>query len=490
MATHAVARSTGTGRASGEARPITPPRWRRTRFTLLVGDVAAVAGAALAAAFSWDLARPGLDASAFLELWPLMAAFPLGFLLASLYPGAGVSPVDEFRRLSTVSTLVYWLSVVVMFVAQDLEVRSRGALALAWLLTLVLVPMTRALLRHLFSRRSWWGIPAIVLGAGRTGALLIERLQQNPGLSLKVVACYDDDPLRFGTALHGVPVLGSLRAAPAARPSMGVHHALVAMPGLDPDRLTQLIRRYAGVFPHLVLVPNLFGMTSVGVDGRDLAGVVGLHVRQNLLFPTKRALKRVMDLVLLAPAVLMALPIIALTATAVIVVSPGNPFYAQEREGHGRRKIRVWKLRTMYPNADALLKTTLREDPVAKAEWERHYKLSKDPRVLPILGPLLRRASIDELPQLWNILVGEMSFVGPRPFPYYHIEQFDEEFRDLRGSVLPGLTGMWQVTSRSTADLEAQRELDAYYIRNWSLWLDAYLLARTPWAVLFGKGAY
>src|SRR5690606_19192018 len=124
--------------------------------------------------------------------------------------------------------------------------------------------------------------------------------------------------------------------------------------GLEPGVLSTLVDRYASVFPYLVLVPNLFGVTSIGVSSRDLAGVLGLHVRQNLLLPANRLVKRVMDLLLLIPAGLVALPIIAIAALGVVLVSPGNPFYAQNREGQGRKRIRVWKLRSMYKNADAL----------------------------------------------------------------------------------------------------------------------------------------
>jgi len=144
----------------------------------------------------------------------------------------------------------------------------------------------------------------------------------------------------------------------------------------------------------------------------------------------------------------------------------------------------------MRIDAEAFLERYLVERPSARVEWERHFKLAEDPRVLPLIGRLLRRTSIDELPQLWNILLGQMSFVGPRPFPYYHLQGFGAGFRQIRSSVTPGLTGYWQVTFRGTADLELQEALDTYYVDNWSVWLDLYILARTPGALLFGKGAY
>ena len=176
-------------------------------------------------------------------------------------------------------------------------------------------------------------------------------------------------------------------------------------------------------------------------------------------------------------------------ALAVVIISPGSPIYRQQREGVGGRKFAMLKLRTMYPDADARLERHLAASPVSQQEWERYFKLRNDPRVLPVIGNFLRRSSLDELPQLWNILRGDMSLVGPRPFPDYHLQKFDPGFLALRRSVPTGLTGLWQVEVRSEGDIEVQQELDTYYIRNWSLWLDCYILVKTIGVVMTGTGA-
>jgi lipopolysaccharide/colanic/teichoic acid biosynthesis glycosyltransferase len=177
-------------------------------------------------------------------------------------------------------------------------------------------------------------------------------------------------------------------------------------------------------------------------------------------------------------------------ALCIYLVSRHNPFFLHAREGEGGKPIRILKLRSMYPDADAILERYLEENREAREEWERYCKLRKDPRVLPGVGHFLRRSSLDELPQFWNILIGQMSLVGPRPFPSYHMRQFPSAFRDLRVKVRPGLTGLWQISARSEGDLEVQEVLDTYYIRNWSLWLDIFILSRTARAVFFGQGAY
>jgi lipopolysaccharide/colanic/teichoic acid biosynthesis glycosyltransferase len=200
--------------------------------------------------------------------------------------------------------------------------------------------------------------------------------------------------------------------------------------------------------------------------------------------------KRVLDVAILVPLALVALPIVIVCAICVTAVSPGNPFYYQHREGRNGSRIRVWKLRTMYRDAEALLERHLAEHPEARTEWLTTYKLRHDPRIIPVIGTLLRHASLDEVPQLWNVACGEMSFIGPRPLPDYHIAAFGDDFLALRRSVRPGITGLWQVGGRSNGGIERLEELDRRYVTDWSIWMDLRILLSTPRAVVTGKGAY
>lgn len=421
--------------------------------------------------------------------------FALGLVLAPavyggahLYPAAGVSRVDEFRRLTFASSLV-WLAVAAT-VASAHPMADALPLVFAGLASLVAVPVARGVARHLTKDRAWYGVPVVVLGAGSAAALLVRRLERFPANGYRAVACFDDDPHLHGRHVHGVPVVGSLAdAAPYA--ARGVRHAILAIPTLPAADVARLVRSVSRPFPNVILMPEFTGLASVGVAPRNLGGLVGLHVRHELLRRRNHLAKRALDLALLVPAGLVAAPLIGLAALAIRAVSPSaSPFYFQEREGRGGRTFRMWKLRTMHPDADARLKAHLAANPAAAAEWASKFKLADDPRILPVVGRLLRKASLDELPQLWNIVKGEMSFVGPRPFPAYHLDAFDAEFRELRATVRPGLTGLWQVVARADADLALQEELDTLYIGNWSVWMDVYLIARTPWSVLRGGGAY
>ncbi len=456
---------------------------------LVLVDLLAVVGAVVAGFGLRTLWLGHLHLSSYLALVPAVWLFPLAYWARGLYPGFGVGPVEELRELTAGTTVVYAAVAAASFMFKAGQDFSRAVLGMAYLFTLVLVPLARATARHLCAPAPWWGWPAVVLGAGRTGELLVRKLVQAPGLGLRPVALLDDDPRTHGRHVAGVPVLGALNLATDLA-TQGIRVCLVALPGVPRLQLLHLLEQHASRFPILLVVPDLFGLASLPVAGRDIGGVLTLEVRQNLLLPTNRWVKRAIDVCLALPLLALALPIILLAALAVMVLSPGSPFYSQAREGLGGRGIRVWKIRTMVPDAERRLRELLARDPAAQAEWEKYMKLRHDPRLVPVVGCWMRRLSLDELPQLWNVLRGEMSLVGPRPFPEYHLARFSPAFRELRRRVLPGITGLWQVAARSDGDLEVQEALDTYYIRNWSIWLDFYILARTIWVVLFGKGAY
>ena len=401
-----------------------------------------------------------------------------------LYPGYLIGPVERLRRrmlatLAVFGGLVAWDNIVAR------GVLSRGVLLATFAFALVLPPVAETLARAALVRKNRWGIPAVILGAGETGRTIARTLIVDPQIGLKPIAFLDDRPI-WHTSIDGVPVAGPLALAPDFENRADV--AILAVNDLQTRNFDAFLHDLG--FPRVIVVPDLAAMASLWVTARDLNGCLGLEIKKNLLIRRNTALKRLMDQAIALPLFLLSLPVIALAALWIRLASPGPVFYRQLREGFDGRRIPVWKLRTMHPDGDRLLDEWLAAHPEDRVKWNRYFKLQHDPRVLPVIGRLLRRTSLDELPQLWAILKGEMSLVGPRPFPDYHLEQFSPEFRTLRTRVLPGLTGLWQVSARSDGDVKVQEALDTYYIRNWSPWMDLYILARTVAAVLLARGAY
>jgi lipopolysaccharide/colanic/teichoic acid biosynthesis glycosyltransferase len=195
-----------------------------------------------------------------------------------------------------------------------------------------------------------------------------------------------------------------------------------------------------------------------------------------------------MDLFLVTVAAPLMVPLFLCMALAIKASSRGPVFFGQQRVGRGGRVFRAWKFRTMLVDAEDRLRDYLEQHSELREEWEATHKLADDPRVVTWIGRFLRKSSLDELPQLWNVVKGEMSLVGPRPLPQYHLEMFDEDFRRYREKITPGMTGLWQVNCRTDGDTKVWVKWDTYYIRNWSLALDLQILLRTPKVVLGGKG--
>lgn len=388
-----------------------------------------------------------------------LVALPLALFGAGLYPGYGINPVARLRmRLSAT------LLVLAGLIAGDYLIQhggwSRGVLLVTALIAMLLPLAMESILIRGLTRLGCWGTPVAVLGARRAGAEAIEKLRQHAELGLVPVVRLDE---------------ASLPAWLARNPAPNINMAVVTIPNAGEARLGPLAESLP--FSKVIVVP-------------EPGGTAGLEMYGNPPQVAAERLKRALDICLSLPLLLLSAPVIGILALCVKRVSPGPAFYSQVRGGQHGKPIRVWKLRTMWLDAELRLAEALAGDPDRQQEWARSFKLRADPRVLPGLGRFLRRCSLDELPQFWNVLKGEMSMVGPRPFPYYHLEQFDARFLRLREQVRPGITGLWQVTVRGDSDLVLQQSLDTDYIRNWSIGMDARILARTLRAVVKGNGAY
>jgi Undecaprenyl-phosphate galactose phosphotransferase WbaP len=236
------------------------------------------------------------------------------------------------------------------------------------------------------------------------------------------------------------------------------------------------------------MIPDFFGMTSIWMSARDFDGILGLATTQRLKIPLNLMVKRLLDLSIVIAGGLVILPFLLIIAIIVKITSKGPVLYKQKRIGLNGKNFYAYKFRTMVSDAETQLKTLLEKDPQARAEWEASQKLKNDPRITKV-GKFLRRLSIDEFPQLINVLKGEMSLVGPRPIVENEIKKYGDDFRRIF-SVKPGITGLWQVSGRSDTEYSDRVSYDTYYLQSWSIWLDLWILYKTIGVVLIKKGAY
>jgi len=437
---------------------------------LLLGDLAVVAFAAAVSILIWPYFNAGLSSELYVRLWPVLFLFPLAYAATGLYPGFGRNPAEELRLLTVATCVVYPALAVTVFLLKDASTYSRGVFVIAWLQTLAFVPMLRLVLRSTCARRPWWGYPVVVVGAAPAAAEIAGSLVRQPELGLKPAAVLDDPEL----------------AVPLAQ--QGVRHVIFALTGTSQQTVGAFFDRCSELFPNIIVIPEMAGLSSLWVEPRDLNGVLGLGVQQRLLMPGPRIIKRALDLGLVVLLGTVVLPLIAFIALAIKITSPGPVFYGQTRRGRGGGPFVAWKFRSMYADVAGVLEQWLASDPSLREEWLQYQKLRRDPRITP-LGRFLRRTSLDELPQLWNIVRGQMSFVGPRPIVTEEVSRYGDGFA-LYAKVTPGLSGMWQVSGRNNLSYEQRVKLDLYYVRNWSVWLDLHILIRTIRVVVLGDGAY
>jgi Undecaprenyl-phosphate galactose phosphotransferase WbaP len=281
--------------------------------------------------------------------------------------------------------------------------------------------------------------------------------------------------------------MGGFELAPMLAQRLGIRSAVIAVPLPEASAVHGVIERYAAAYSNVLVVPELFSLAHFGAPTRQLGAILGIEVQRQLLLYWPRFTKRLLDLVLTSLGLLLIAPLFALISWLIKLDSRGPIFYLQKRLGQDGVRFSAFKFRTMHGDGEQRLAEVLARDPALRVEYEQFHKLSVDPRVTRV-GRLLRKYSLDELPQLLNVLLGQMSLVGPRPYLEREIEAMTgREAIVLR--VKPGITGYWQVTERNASTFEHRVRLDVEYVRSWSPWLDLYVIARTVPVVLGGTGS-
>lgn len=404
-----------------------------------------------------------------------------GAVLSQNVPSWGLGAVEELRRIELLLLTVFALAGTATLFASGRFIPSRIVFVASYAFSAAGIPLARLAVKKLLIKAGVWGCPVAVYGDLDTIAGVISALQHDPLLGYKPAALFTDEPV---PAAGGIPVLGGLRdstctAAVAVAPVTMVENRELAV---------TFDRTFAG-YQRVILLPDITEDVFLSIIPRNFGSLVGLEINSSLYNPFARFIKRSSDLALTLITAPLWIPLLVLIALLILIAERQNPFFLQHRVGKKNRPFRPVKFRTMVRDAEAALEKALADDEALRFEWEQNCKLRSDPRITRI-GKILRRTSLDELPQLLNVLAGSMSLVGPRPLPAYHHAQLAETARVPRSRVRPGITGLWQVSGRSEAGNAGMEKWDTYYVRNWSVWLDIVILARTVSAVIKGEGAY
>lgn len=415
------------------------------------------------------------------------------FACMGLYPGIMIPPAEQIKKYS-ISSFFGFGSIVSFVLISSLTDSDPAAIiksytentlmVLAFLLTFIfsilLLPTFRELAKRKFSKFSWWGVPAVIYCTNSSADAVLEKLNKNKYLGYKP-AVIIDAALKEPCLKNGIP------AFPPVNEINGVIHDYNIKQAIICDyqgELSSVMTSYR----YTIAVAKSQSSFTCSQQLKDIAGIIGFASTHNLTFKTNLFIKRILDICLILFFSPILIPVFVILIILTKLTSRGPVFYGHKRVGKNGKEFKCWKFRSMCSNADKMLEDILKNNPQMRAEWEKDRKFTNDPRVTKF-GKFLRKTSLDELPQLINILIGQMSFVGPRPVTAPELERYGE-YKDYVLSVTPGLSGMWQTSGRSDTEYEERITLDLYYIQNWSIWLDIWILIKTVYVVLKGRGAY
>ena len=379
--------------------------------------------------------------------------------------------------------------IILLYIARIAGSTSRMFIAVFWILSFILLVIFRYIVKKILEKYQLLQIPVLIIGAGKTAELLVQGIKNDAGMGYKIIGLLEDNKVEKGI-LENYPVLGKFSDAEQVIAKYNINHVFIAAPGLEQGKLTKLIYKVQPLVKSMGVIPNLVSVPMGGIEAESLFNekLMLLRLKNNLARPINRWIKTVFDYVLTIIGTIVISPILIVIALWIYKDSPGPVIFKHRRIGKNGKEFNCYKFRSMCVDAKEKLEQLLKTDPEAKAEWEKDFKLKSDPRITKS-GAFLRKTSLDELPQIFNVLKGEMSLVGPRPIIREEMIRYGEYIEDYL-MVKPGITGMWQVSGRSDTGYKERVQLDSWYVRNWSVWLDLMLLWRTMKIVIKCKGAY
>ncbi|WP_367400842.1 undecaprenyl-phosphate galactose phosphotransferase WbaP [Mitsuokella multacida] len=397
--------------------------------------------------------------------------------------------LDSVRTIF--SALIYGIvsCIILLFLFKESIALSRIYAGLFAIFVIFSVFIVRYLVRFFLKKAHLLYEPVILIGAGKTAERVLRFFDGDLGYRYDVMGIIDDHPISERISKKFL-LYGKMKDAETIVRDAGIQNVIITAPGLKKEALQELIQKIQPHVRNISFVPDLIGTPMAGIETQTLFSeeILMLTLKNNLASKRNRFIKRSFDIIFTTFGSILISPILLALFLIVAINNKGHVIFAHQRVGKNGRLFPCYKFQTMIPNAQEALKKYLAENPEARKEWEENFKLEHDPRVTK-LGAFLRKTSLDELPQLWNVIRGDMSLVGPRPIVTAEIERYGDYFREY-SMVLPGITGMWQASGRSDTTYEERVAMDTWYVHNWSVWIDLMYLFKTVKAVVFGKGAY
>ena len=431
------------------------------------------------------------DFKHFLYLWWLPVIFLSFFAFEGLYIKR-FSFSEELKHLSK----AIFLSIIVIFSIVSLGKMSprvsRTVLAGTGVIACFLFPFTRFWYKKLLYTLGLYQENALIVGAGRAGQLIACGLERDRHYGYKLVGYVDDDITKKAVQINGhyYPVLGTFKDLSLICKDKHIQTVILAVPSLGSERIKSLFMEIRKIAKHILIVPELRGISllSAELDYLFYEELFILRTENNLNSPLNKIIKQTFDWIGGIIFFILTLPFLGIITCLIKISSPGPVFYTQCRVGKKGKLFKIYKFRTMYVNAEERLPKILAQDRELKEVYLKRRKIPNDPRITPI-GHFLRKTSLDELPQIFNVLKGEMSLVGPRPALPEELEKYYKEEAQYYLQVKPGITGLWQVSGRNKTDFCFRVKIESWYVQNWCLWLDIIILLQTVKAVVKMEGA-
>ncbi len=425
----------------------------------------------------------------FLSLWWL----PVIFIFFMLYEGLYESNLPFWDEAKTTVKAIALSTVTMMTIVTLGKMQdkvSRLVLLGMSVASLFIFPVMRLWGKKLLYRMGVWKERVLILGAGNAGRLALEGLTRERHMGYDVIGFLDDDGRKQGSVIAGRKVFGRIKHFPKFVKDLDITTVIVAMPSVPPDRLSALTASVQNHSTNTVVIPDLKGIALINTDLFHLfyEELFLMNIRNNLKSLPNRFVKRLFDMTVSILSMPLLLPLIGIIGAAIRLETPGPAIYSHDRIGKNGRTFRCYKFRTMQRDAEERLKEILEKNEEIRTEWEKNWKLRDDPRITRI-GGFLRKTSLDELPQIFNVIKGDMSLVGPRPYLLRELNTVGRQLHVIC-STKPGITGLWQVSGRSNTGYEHRLKLDAWYVMNWSLWFDIAIIFKTIRVVAKMEGAY